>query len=1254
MSRITSSIGLITGLPIEETVNQLISVSARPRQLIVNRNKALEQEQVAVTDLTARVLSLQFAVQGLKESSLFSEKKATSNNVGALSASVTGDPPLGQFQFTPVREVQTHELVSSGFAATDTAIGEGTLRFRFGGFIDRGESLDVLNGGKGVERGQIRITDRSGASDTVDLRFAQTIDDVLDAINAADGVDVRASADGDAIRLTDLTGQAAANLRVSEGGLGSVAADLGLDGINVAADTAQGEDVLRLFGGRSLSELNDGAGISFDRTLPDLDVTFRDGSSLLVDFLRVGEPESKSTAAIDSAGGESADLTFKATAVGADFDDYTITLVDDNTVTAGNEVVEYDSEAKTLTFRIDEGATTADDIIAALASDPAASLDFTAEKTGGKLFSSATTAGANGATAELTFTAVADGPEFDGYAISFVDDANVTAGSEVVEVDETAKTLTFRIDEGSTTADHVIAALAADETAGSLFTAEKTGGPLFSSATTSAAAGVDAQITLTAKTAGPELDGYTLSFVDDTGVAKGNEKVTFDAENKIIVVGIDAGASDAADVVAALEADADASDAFDFSLVGDGSGLVDVADTATTSGGISGLVAVGDGATTAGGISGFVSSTDSATTGGGAAIPTGDEQTLEDLLRTINEADPARLQAEISADGDGLRLIDLTTGNGEFKIESAFGGSVAEDLGLTGDADAGVITSARLQGGLKTSLLSSLGGGDGLGDLGQLAITDRSGAGATVDLSTAETLDDVVRLINDAGLGIAAGVNQARNGLRIEDTTGSSAANLTIASAADGLETAEKLKIAVDDAVDQVDSGTLDLQVISEDTKLKDLRGGRGVDRASFLVTDSNGNGRAFNLGQPGFETIGDLIHKINVEGFGVEARINDAGDGIVLIDVAGGSGTLKVAEVDGTAAANLGLLGDAKDVDIDGELRQTITGSTTSTIEISDTDTLSDVIDKINTLQAGVGASTFNVGSGSAPHRLRLLSQVAGKAGELLIDTSGVDFSFEQTSAAADAVLLVGGSSEGGGVLVSSSSGTFEDVLDGVRLTVNGPATSPVTVSVSRTESQLVSGIRTFVNQYNTLRKKLDEFTFFNEDQLSTGVLFGSNETLRIDTELSGLISSRHFGLGDIQSLAELGVDLKDDGTLSFNETEFAAKFAADPEAVESFFTTEAAGLAVKLDNLLETHVGRDNSLLVNRAETLQRRIDSNNERIEFMTERLSRERELLLNQFVQMEIAIGKMQNDLTAITSLQTLAPLSINSSNLGAIG
>src|SRR5690606_6971689 len=142
------------------------------------------------------------------------------------------------------------------------------------------------------------------------------------------------------------------------------------------------------------------------------------------------------------------------------------------------------------------------------------------------------------------------------------------------------------------------------------------------------------------------------------------------------------------------------------------------------------------------------------------------------------------------------------------------------------------------------------------------------------------------------------------------DTSGGSG-NLTIASG-DGLGTAELLGIEVDDAVASTNSGSLGKQTVSETTLLSTLNGGRGVRIGSFSITNSQGIKKNVNLnsGGEGATTIGDVIDRINALNLDVEARINDTGDGILLVDQAGGTKTLTVAEVGGgTTARDLHLL---------------------------------------------------------------------------------------------------------------------------------------------------------------------------------------------------------------------------------------------------------------------------------------------------------------------------------------------------------
>ena len=46
MGRIIANVGLITGIPIQDTVDQLIKIAARPRDLLVSRTQGITNQQV--------------------------------------------------------------------------------------------------------------------------------------------------------------------------------------------------------------------------------------------------------------------------------------------------------------------------------------------------------------------------------------------------------------------------------------------------------------------------------------------------------------------------------------------------------------------------------------------------------------------------------------------------------------------------------------------------------------------------------------------------------------------------------------------------------------------------------------------------------------------------------------------------------------------------------------------------------------------------------------------------------------------------------------------------------------------------------------------------------------------------------------------------------------------------------------------------------------------------------------------------------
>lgn len=626
------------------------------------------------------------------------------------------------------------------------------------------------------------------------------------------------------------------------------------------------------------------------------------------------------------------------------------------------------------------------------------------------------------------------------------------------------------------------------------------------------------------------------------------------------------------------------------------------------------------------------------------SIDLGNAKTLDDVIDAINAAAPAKLSAAIDTDGNRLKLTDLTAGVGTFSVSNVGSGTAARDLGLLTTASSGAITGSRLVSGLRDTLTSSLNGGKGLGTLGVVAVTNRNNVVTNVNLAGAETLGQIVDAFNSQGVGFTAAINRARNGIVLTDTTGATASNFSIANG-DVNNTATALGIVKSVAATSVNSGSADRRQISESTLLSSLNGGAGINVSDLLITDSDGHVGGVDLKKTDDDakTIGDVIERINaLDDVGVEALINDRGDGIVLIDTAGGPNKLKVREVgNGTTGRDLHILGDSEEIQVGGETEQGIDGTSSETVTIEADDTLADVVQKINDLGRGVSASIVNDGT---VQRLSLSVDKTGTANAQLIDSSNTAFSFDEVDSARDALLLYGSNSSSGGVLIASSSNEFSNVVDGINLTVNDASSKTVTVNVTSTSTGLVSNAKEFVAAYNSLRTNLDNATSFDAENLTTGILFGTSAALRVDSDLTHVVTSRFFGFGSFQSLESVGISLDDKGKMSLDETKLKAAFAKDPASLKKMFTDENRGVAKKLSDAIEQLAGKNNSVLTSRSTALTNIIESNDKRITTMDEVLTKQRDRLLTEFYRIESTVAKLQDSLAALSSFQVVPPLT----------
>ena len=89
------------------------------------------------------------------------------------------------------------------------------------------------------------------------------------------------------------------------------------------------------------------------------------------------------------------------------------------------------------------------------------------------------------------------------------------------------------------------------------------------------------------------------------------------------------------------------------------------------------------------------------------------------------------------------------------------------------------------------------------------------------------------------------------------------------------------------------------------------LNGGAGVALGTLTFTNSAGKTATLSV-DSSMQTVGDVINAINslsANNLDIQAGINSTGDGILLTDSSGGSGTLGVAEGNSTTAHDLNLL---------------------------------------------------------------------------------------------------------------------------------------------------------------------------------------------------------------------------------------------------------------------------------------------------------------------------------------------------------
>lgn len=617
--------------------------------------------------------------------------------------------------------------------------------------------------------------------------------------------------------------------------------------------------------------------------------------------------------------------------------------------------------------------------------------------------------------------------------------------------------------------------------------------------------------------------------------------------------------------------------------------------------------------------------------------------TIGDVINLINfaQGNNSLVEAFVSSDGNGLTLRALVPGESVTVTAGDSGSTTARDLGFLNAAfsDAAPFVSTDLIAGLNTVLLGSLNGGKGV-EVGSVTLTDRAGATTTIDFAGAQTLGDVIDLINaDSATGFVASVNQAGNGIALIDESGGTG-SLSVVDVTGLLAADLGIEVPADPANpftgNTINGGNAQLQYVAEQSLLSKLNNGQGVRTGQFRIIDSTGSTFVVTV-DTNLKTVGEVIDRINlVTPDTIVARINDTGDGILVTDTSGGVENLTIEDVEGSGvSADLHLAGSAS------AGRNFIDGTFEFRIEIDADDTLKDIAEKINAVRGGFSASILNHGGSIKPVSLSLSSSVSGRAGELTLDTVGIDFGFSMLSKPVDAVVTIGDDTAGTSLLVSSSTNTLDDVLEDVTLNLLSTSDEAVTVSVAQDIDGIVESIKTFVSSFNDVIGTIDKDTSFNPDTLQRGVLLGDGTIGTVRSRLTSVILRRFEGVPDsVSRLFSVGLRLGSGNRLEFDEDKFREVYETSPQLVEELFMAKETGFGATIESVLKGMtrdfdglIDRKNELFTNQQKLLNNRIDS----LEIL---LDAKRARLEAQFLGLEISLASLQGQQNSLLSLSLL--------------
>ena len=432
-------------------------------------------------------------------------------------------------------------------------------------------------------------------------------------------------------------------------------------------------------------------------------------------------------------------------------------------------------------------------------------------------------------------------------------------------------------------------------------------------------------------------------------------------------------------------------------------------------------------------------------------------------------------------------------------------------------------------------------------------------------------------------------------------------------------------------------------------------------------VTDDDGtanlniNGKNYAIDYKAGMTLEEFRDQINeVAGDAVTASILQVGDNeyslVLKSDETGTNQDITLTDSSGTLDTNLinktykseGY--DASDTEVasaDGNMTINV-GDVSTSIDYKEGMTLEDLRDTINnddTLKDVAVANIVKESDGKYRLVINPIGDEDGKDVSISDNGSGLDSgitdnatntsgSMDEVQQARDATFTYNG------IGLTRSSNDIDDIIVGVDIKLledDGSAN----ISITQDTQAMKDELQNFVNGYNSMTKELNDMTLADVDEGKVGIFNGDSSLRNLGREITKII----IGTDDKgNSLVQYGLDLNEDGTLSFNASDFDNKISKDPKGVQDFFTGNTTfdtydnevitdGVFDKLDAKLKGYVGSNGTFTVlgDGLRTEHKSLENNYDRSLAL---LNARYDTMTQQFIDYDAIISNLNNQFASL--------------------